>query len=122
LGTDWLALHNPEIDWKQSRVDMTRCPPDCVLKGLQLARVVPDIEHCTFEPGDVILFSTEYTEDTDDEDTEHALNVRAGFTHSQELAEKHTRQAPAKSFEELVPEQYRHWKKVFDKVASERLP
>ncbi|KZV59184.1 hypothetical protein PENSPDRAFT_552037, partial [Peniophora sp. CONT] len=29
LGTDWLAMHNPEVDWKQSRVDMTRCPPSC---------------------------------------------------------------------------------------------
>ena len=31
LGTDWLAAHNPEVDWTTSQVDMTRCPPTCEL-------------------------------------------------------------------------------------------
>ncbi|KAF5356401.1 hypothetical protein D9758_009550 [Tetrapyrgos nigripes] len=29
LGTDWLEEHNPDIDWSDSRVDMTRCPETC---------------------------------------------------------------------------------------------
>ncbi|VDC06456.1 unnamed protein product, partial [Peniophora sp. CBMAI 1063] len=94
---------------------------DWVLRGLQLARIVPDIEHCTFEPGDTILFTTDYTEDPEDDD-DPTVYIRAGFTRSQELAEEHAAQAPAKSFEELVPEQYRPWIKVFDKKVSERLP
>ncbi|VDC06877.1 unnamed protein product, partial [Peniophora sp. CBMAI 1063] len=261
LGTDWLRTHNPEVDWSKSRVDMTRCPPDCtlvnppvthlrtlrppslgqpvsieevdddedihlrawqrasalpadspllidtnndtpellsvlvargnpvtmenvldtedirlrlhlrarsldttldelptveevsavpskpavsfqleqnyedesedvasipvsvdwVLRGLQLARIVPDIEHCTFEPGDTILFTTDYTKDPYDDD-DPTVYIRTGFTRSQELAEEHAAQAPAKSFEELVPEQYQPWIKVFDKKVSERLP
>ena len=88
---------------------------------MQLARVVPDIEHCTFEPGDSLVYSLEWTEDTEDVD-DATLHIRAGFTRSQELAEKHSVRIPAKSFEELVPELYRKFKKVFDKQASERLP
>ncbi|VDC05427.1 unnamed protein product [Peniophora sp. CBMAI 1063] len=94
---------------------------DWVLRGLELARVVPDIEHCTFEPGDVLMYTTEYTEDMEEEE-DHAVNVRAAFTHSQELAEKHAAGTSAKSIEELVPEQYRRYLKVFDKISSERLP
>ncbi|KAF5345315.1 hypothetical protein D9758_002139 [Tetrapyrgos nigripes] len=30
LGTDWLEEHNPDIDWSESRVDMTRCPKTCI--------------------------------------------------------------------------------------------
>ncbi|KAF5319135.1 hypothetical protein D9758_018626 [Tetrapyrgos nigripes] len=30
LGTDWLEEHNPDINWSDSRVDMTRCPETCI--------------------------------------------------------------------------------------------
>jgi len=29
LGMPWLAVHNPEIDWKKGEVKMTHCPPIC---------------------------------------------------------------------------------------------
>ena len=29
LGMLWLAVHNPEIDWKKGEVKMIRCPPIC---------------------------------------------------------------------------------------------
>lgn len=29
LGTDWLIKHNPEIDWSNYQVNMTRCPSTC---------------------------------------------------------------------------------------------
>jgi len=29
LGMPWLALHNPEIDWRTGEVKMTRCPEEC---------------------------------------------------------------------------------------------
>ena len=27
LGMPWLAVHNPEINWKKGEVKMMRCPP-----------------------------------------------------------------------------------------------
>ena len=29
LGMQWLAAHNPEIDWEKGEVEMTCCPPIC---------------------------------------------------------------------------------------------
>ena len=29
LGYDWLAEHNPEIDWKTGRIRFSRCPKEC---------------------------------------------------------------------------------------------
>jgi len=29
LDIQWLAAHNPEIDWKKRKVRMTRCPLLC---------------------------------------------------------------------------------------------
>ncbi|KZV59427.1 hypothetical protein PENSPDRAFT_536254, partial [Peniophora sp. CONT] len=86
--------HNPEVDWKQSRVDMTRCPPSCVL-------VNPPVSHLR---------------------TLHKATQPHRVTLEEVVDEDDVLLPPAKFFGELVPEQYRHWKKVFDKVASERLP
>ena len=29
LGTDWLAAHNPSIDWTTKTISFTRCPKEC---------------------------------------------------------------------------------------------
>jgi hypothetical protein len=29
LGMTWLKEHNPEVDWRAEKVEMTRCPPKC---------------------------------------------------------------------------------------------
>ena len=42
----------------------------------------------------------------------------AGFTYSQQLAEKAQKSKPVKTFEEMVPEQYRDFSKVFSKEES----
>ena len=33
LGQDWLAAHNPSIDWSSHRVALNRCPTTCRSKG-----------------------------------------------------------------------------------------
>ncbi|KAF8828491.1 hypothetical protein HHX47_DHR3000186 [Lentinula edodes] len=43
----------------------------------------------------------------------------AGFTYSQQLAEEANHDKPIKTFEEMVPEQYQDFKKVFSESASE---
>lgn len=50
------------------------------------------------------------------------LFALAGYTYSQQLAEQEYAKKPEKSFEEMVPEQYREYESVFSKVALERLP
>jgi hypothetical protein len=46
----------------------------------------------------------------------------AGFTYAQQLAEAAHKDKPTRTFEEMVPEQYRNYAKVFSETESERLP
>jgi hypothetical protein len=46
----------------------------------------------------------------------------AGFTYSTELAEKASKEKPKRTFEEIVPEEYRWYADVFSETESERLP
>jgi hypothetical protein len=46
----------------------------------------------------------------------------AGYTYSAELAEKARKEKRKRTFEEIVPKEYRQYGKVFSKVESERLP
>ena len=32
LGHDWLVKHNPEVNWKNSTIQFTRCPGHCIMK------------------------------------------------------------------------------------------
>ena len=32
LGHDWLVKHNPEVNWKESKIQFTRCPDSCQIK------------------------------------------------------------------------------------------
>ena len=32
LGHDWLVKHNPEVNWKNSTIQFTRCPGHCSMK------------------------------------------------------------------------------------------
>ncbi len=56
------------------------------------------------------------------EDTTDELWCTAGYTYSTELAEKASRGKATRSFEDVVPEEYRQYSKVFSEVDSERLP
>lgn len=33
LGTPWLIMHNPDIDWTKDKVAMTRCSKNCITTG-----------------------------------------------------------------------------------------
>ncbi|KAF5356605.1 hypothetical protein D9758_008282 [Tetrapyrgos nigripes] len=65
LGTDWLEEHNPDIDWSNSQVDMTRCPETCITakppvlhlktKTLKPTAIDPRTHHKEYQ-GDVVEF------------------------------------------------------------------
>ena len=48
--------------------------------------------------------------------------IAAGYTYSQQLAEAAQKKKPQKTFEEMVPAQYRQYQRVFSEQESERLP
>lgn len=56
------------------------------------------------------------------EDTSDQLWCAAGFTYSQQIAEQIEKEKPVKTFEEMVPAQYRQHAHVFSEFESQRLP
>jgi hypothetical protein len=54
--------------------------------------------------------------------TDEELWCAAGYTYSQQIAEKGNQAKPIKTLEEMIPEEYRNHVKVFLEQESERLP
>jgi hypothetical protein len=88
-----------------------------VLKAVKLAHVVPNIESCTLEIGNAILYTDKYTEDNND-----IIAIRAGFTKSQELTEAAFTATKQKAYDKIVPEAYCNYNNVFSKEALKRKP
>jgi len=95
LGMPWLAAHNPEIDLEKGEVRMTRCPPLCGkivrIKGKKEAR----------------------------EDEKKI--VRWAVDEKKDWGREEEMEADHKKVEEMVPERFHEWLKVFGKVESERM-
>ena len=56
------------------------------------------------------------------ESSQDELFCLAGFTYSQQIAEKAIAAKGKKMFEEMVPKQYQDFAKVFSEEESQRLP
>ena len=103
LGMPWLQAHNPEINWKTEEVKMTRCLPLCgrntrpkEKKGRKgVKRMV------TLEEEKIVRWAVDDKED---------------WGREEEVEADH------KKIEEMVPQKFLKWKKVFGKVESERIP
>jgi len=96
LEMPWLAAHNPEINWKTGEVKMTRCLPLCgevkiKIKKKKERRVV------TLEEEKIIRWAIDDKED---------------WRREEEIEEDH------RKIQEMVPEKFLKWRKVFGKVES----
>jgi hypothetical protein len=140
-------------------IDNSPISAEWVHNGLRVARMIPNLDTYSLKPGNTILYSNNYTNDTMEDTTpsagpswglhrQHfkgshnkwdaadtltqlshlpfyhprAICIQAGSIQSQQLAEAAAGKRKHKLLDELVPEQYRDFYKVFDKAASERLP
>ena len=115
LGLPWLRKMNPAIDWREGTLEMRerarrkeKSGHDLEVKAEQIAASRGQRRRwCQAK----IL-----------EDPSEALWCAAGYTYSTELAEKASKEKPRRTFEEIVPEDYRQYADVFSEVESERLP
>jgi hypothetical protein len=95
LGMDWLHLHNPLIDWTKGSLSLNRCPPSC--------------NHPAPPSHDTSASSSQ------------PIHTRS--TIATELAIKELdKNAPPKTFEELVPSAYHDYRDIFDKAGFDKLP
>ncbi|SJL13535.1 uncharacterized protein ARMOST_16979 [Armillaria ostoyae] len=108
LGHDWLARHNPIINWATGRVTFTRC--HCIKNRFVLPDADPDDEW-ELEEGETILSI----------DFEEAIEIHA-IHKANELAAKANEGKERKTFEQMVPEPYRDFEDLFAKENFDDLP
>ena len=93
-------VHNPEINWEIGKVKIMRCLPLCnkvkIKKKKKRKR-----KAVTLEEKKIIKWAIDNKED---------------WKREEEIEENH------RKIEEMVPEKFLKWRKVFGKVESERMP
>jgi len=104
----WLAHHNPEIDWKIGEIKMMRCPDECGKKwrvgkqtkpGWKKQKEKKERRRPMIEEVKIIERIMEEKENDEEEDL---IELRAT--------------------EEIVPQRFYKYLKVFEKKDSERMP
>ena len=112
LGLPWLWHWNPQIDWQEGTMrlnaDQGVGPESLELEVTKIA--ANRMEHRRLLAEQVI------------ESSQDKLLCLAGFTYSQQIAEKAMAAKGKKMFEEMVPKQYWDFAIVFSKEESQRLP
>ncbi len=111
LGLPWLRLRNPAIDWQAGTLRLPSDNKDPGEVEVEVTRIMANrMERRR-------LLAENVLESVHDE-----VYCLAGFTYSQQIAEKATAAKGKKTFEEMVPEHYRDFAKVFSEEESQRLP
>ncbi len=109
LGHDWLARHNPIINWKSGGLMFAQC--QCWKTPFMLPDADPDDKwDKELEEGETIL-TIDFTQ---------AILIRAH--HVNDLATKASEGKEAKTFEEMVPEWCRDFADLFEKENFDELP
>ena len=103
LEMPWLQAHNPEINWETREVKMTRCLLLCgrntKLKEEKRRKRVKRV--ATLEEEKMVRWTVDDKED---------------WGREEEVIVDH------RKIEEMVPQKFLRWRKVFGKMESERMP
>ena len=113
LGLPWLRHRNPSIDWQAGTMRLNSNSGDAAPEELEIEvmRIMANRmeRHC--------LLVEKVLDTVQDE-----VFCLAGFTYSQKIAERTGETKRKRTFEELVPEHYHYFTKVFSEEESQRLP
>ena len=112
LGLPWLRHRNPSIDWQKGTMKLSATSgtsPEPI--EVEVTKIAANrMEHRR-------LLAEKVLDTSQDE-----VYCLAGFTYSQQIAEKAITAKGKRTFEEMVPAQYRDFAKVFSEEESQRLP
>ena len=102
LEMPWLQVHNPKINWETGEVKMVRCPPlygrNTRLKEKRVRKKVKRV--ATLEEKKIVRWAVDDKEDWRREEVE----------------------VDHRKIEEMVPQKFLRWRKVFGKMELERIP
>src|SRR6202020_960184 len=109
LGLPWLKMHNPTINWPESRFifTSTHCADDCLdqASDVFIEQQIPEI---TDEEADIFCVNAEINK----------ADAKTTFS----IAIRRKNIEPEKTFEELVPEAYHDFKDIFSEEVATKLP
>ena len=117
---------NPEVDWEKGRISIPKpheeihATQSTTEEPLEAMTEVEEPPLCRIRANRMTRRS--WVRQGILKETGEEVWCAAGYTYSQQIAEKAHREKPTKSFEEMIPESYRKFKQVFSEEASERLP
>ena len=100
----WLLQHNPKIDWKDHKVVMSHCPPECQIK--------------------THIHKVEYNEDIKPDDKIFCIPSKTLGEDSEILTTDPSPQTSLeeRTFEDMVPKLYQDFCDVFSKEEFNTLP
>ncbi|TFK79165.1 hypothetical protein K466DRAFT_464965, partial [Polyporus arcularius HHB13444] len=107
LGHEWIEHHNPSIDWQRKTIEFNRCPSQC--------------ERVLNEGESVFMLSTRsYLKSR--REYLNAVHIWARSSVAMDIAIEQNQAKGKRTFEELVPEQYRDFQDVFSEDTFNVLP
>ena len=115
LGIPWLREVNPQINWREGKITFNGEPEEVLPEDGNLESPFQKI-------GGTRKLRREWKKRGVLEDVSEELWCCAGVTYSTQLAAQAHQTKAKKTFEEMVPEAYRDFAKVFSEAESERLP
>ena len=110
LGIPWLACHNPEIDWKTGEIQMTRCPDECGKKWRTGRQMKPG-----WKKQEEREEKKERRRPMIEEEKMIVRMIEKKENEKEDLIE-------LRATEEMVPQRFYKYLKVFEKKESERIP
>ncbi len=110
MGIPWLRHHNPEIDWKTGEVKMTRCPEECGKKWKTGRQTKPGWKKARRKKGKEREEKTSNRKSKDDR-----KNNRRKEDEEENLIK-------LRATDEMIPQRFHKYLKVFKKKDSERMP
>ena len=112
LGLPWLRHRNPSIDWQKGTMKLS------ATSGASPEPTEVEVTKIAANRMERRRLLAEKVLDT----SQDKVYCMAGFTYSQQIAEKAIAAKGKKTFEEMVPVQYRDFAKVFSEEESQCLP
>jgi hypothetical protein len=136
LGIDWLQRHNPSVDWSTDSISFLLCP-SCLAQKPTLGKVETPLDppvgnpNVESDPGaSPPMFRISANRQTHSVWWNEGLLTlqtdemwcAAGYTYSQQIAEEASKGKALRTLDEIVPEHYQDFSKVFSKEESNWLP
>ena len=131
IGQPWLYKHNPEINWQTGEVKMTRCPRECnvfIRNAKKENKKQKIVEKWGYRPTEEEIVDEEYyvrrmmEKEIAEEVAGEFFIRRTDRPIAWGTKDLNPQAKNGKSLEEMVPERFHNYLKVFEKKASERMP